>query len=152
MITTGKIEASTLAPKTLVFHAEGAAILGATQAFLPNKTSKVADMHNIKIVMYILNNAPVTKLFKEIKTQSGYNFVYIEGELKDAKPVSIKVSAGKIDDVLQQIFTSRPLTYTISNNTVVVKENEPPLLASIKSAINSITGKITDEAVKHCPW
>jgi len=94
------------------------------------------------------HNAPLVKLFKEIKAQSGYNFVYTAGELKNAKPVNINVASAKIDDVLNQIFADQPLTYTISNNTVVVKEKEETFLEKVKTVFSNITGKVTDETGK----
>ncbi len=97
------------------------------------------------------NNASLKKILKEISSQSGYDFVITEGELKDAKPVSIKVSSAKIDDVLKQIFANQPLTYTISNNTVVVKEKEQTLANKVESLFTNITGKVTDADGKPLP-
>ncbi|HWZ02998.1 MAG TPA: SusC/RagA family TonB-linked outer membrane protein, partial [Mucilaginibacter sp.] len=93
-------------------------------------------------------NASIVKLFKEIKTQTGYNFLYTDDILKVAKPVSIKVTSAKVEDVLDQIFANQPLTYTISNNTVVVKEKEESFLEKVKALFSNITGKITDETGK----
>ena len=81
-------------------------------------------------------NAPLVKLFGEIKTQTGYNFLYTDDILKVAKPVSIKVTSAKVEDVLDQIFANQPLTYTISNNTIVVKEKEQSLWDKIKVRIH----------------
>jgi TonB-linked SusC/RagA family outer membrane protein len=75
-------------------------------------------------------------LFKKIKIQTGYDFVYSESDLKDAKTVSITVIAGKIDEVLQKILSEQLLTYTISNNTVVIKEK--PLTISDKGRLAAI--------------
>ena len=98
-------------------------------------------------------NAPLVKLFSEIKAQSGYNFLYTDDILKVAKSVTIKVKSAKINDVLDQIFANQPLTYTISNSTIVVKEKEQTILDRIKSALTSIpiTGKITDQTGKQLP-
>jgi len=74
------------------------------------------------------NHVTLKKLFKEIRKQSGYNFVYTEGMLKNAKPVDIEIHAGTITQTLDQAFADQPLTYTISNNTVVVKEKEAILI------------------------
>jgi len=91
------------------------------------------------------SNASLEKLFKEIKAQSGYDFIYTENAIATSKPVTINVNSGNIEDVLNRIFTGQPLTYTITNNTVAVKVKQITLLDKIQSVINSITGKITDE-------
>jgi TonB-linked SusC/RagA family outer membrane protein len=90
------------------------------------------------------NHVTLKKLFKEIRKQSGYNFVYTEGMLKNAKPVDIEIHSGTITETLDQMFANQPLTYTISNNTVVVKEKEVRTEVNLPVAI-TITGTVLDE-------
>jgi hypothetical protein len=90
------------------------------------------------------NHVTLKKLFKEIRKQSGYNFVYTEGMLKNAKPVDIEIHSGTITETLDQVFANQPLTYTISNNTVVVKEKEVRTEVNLPVAI-TITGTVLDE-------
>jgi TonB-linked SusC/RagA family outer membrane protein len=97
------------------------------------------------------SNAPLEKIFKEIGIQTGYSFVFTDGELKDTKLVSIHVSSATIKDVLDQIFANQPLTYTIKDVTIVVKEKELTIPDKIKAALSNITGKITDEAGQPLP-
>ncbi|HEY9197253.1 MAG TPA: TonB-dependent receptor, partial [Mucilaginibacter sp.] len=90
------------------------------------------------------SNVSLKKLFKEIRKQSGYNFVYTEGMLKAARPVSIHIS-GTIGQVLDRILSDQPLDYTISNNTVVIKERGSPDNESSVAAPITITGNVVDE-------
>jgi TonB-linked SusC/RagA family outer membrane protein len=92
------------------------------------------------------SNAPLKKLFKEIRKQSGYNFIYTEGMMKDTKPVNIHVNNASIGDILDKVFHDQPLSYTISNNTIVVKEKESAVTNNIFSFIPiTITGTVKDE-------
>jgi len=90
-------------------------------------------------------NITLKKLFKEIRKQSGYNFVYTEGMLKNAKPVHIQVRSASINETLDQVFSDQPLTYTISNNTVVIKEKELPPKIKTSPAPITVSGIVTDE-------
>jgi TonB-linked SusC/RagA family outer membrane protein len=93
-------------------------------------------------------NAPLKKLFKEIRKQSGYNFIYTEGMMKDTKPVNIHVNNASIDVILDKVFHDQPLSYTISNNTIVIKEKDNQLTSN---AIITITGTVKDEKGEPLP-
>lgn len=92
-----------------------------------------------------LYKASLKLVFKELETRTGYNFVYSEEDLKDAKPVTLHVTKGKLEDVLQKVFAGQPITYTISSNTVVIKEKPSGLIEKLKSFFKSLAGVVTDE-------
>jgi len=62
----------------------------------------------------------LTEIFKEIKKQSGYDFVYKSEVIKKSKPVNINVQNKPLKEVLDQCFEGQPFTYSIENKTVVV--------------------------------
>lgn len=70
------------------------------------------------------SNATLLHVFKEIRTQSGYNFVCPESILKKARPVTINVKNAELETVLNEIFNKQSLTYTIDSKVVVVKEKK----------------------------
>ena len=88
------------------------------------------------------------KIFLEIKRQTGFTFVYTEVMLKKAKKVTIQVSNATLESVLTQCFHDQPLSYTILNKMVVIKEKEKTV--SITEQENGpiaipVVGKITNE-------
>lgn len=96
-------------------------------------------------------NISLEQLFKQIRSQTGYNFIYTGKLLSQAKQVSIDVTGSSVDDVLQLVFKDQPLTYVIDNKTVIIREKEESLFDRLKKALTPptvITGKITDEAGK----
>lgn len=70
------------------------------------------------------SNAPLKSVLKELRPQSGYNFVYTDNLLKMANPVNISVKGAEFEDVLKQIFNEQPLTYSISKNTITIKKKD----------------------------
>ncbi|GGI23734.1 SusC/RagA family TonB-linked outer membrane protein [Pedobacter mendelii] len=93
------------------------------------------------------SNAPLKTVLKEIRLQSGYDFVYTESLLNASKPVNITVNKENLEKVLNQVFANQPLTYTINKNTITLKEKEKGLMESIITifAKYDIKGTITDE-------
>jgi TonB-dependent starch-binding outer membrane protein SusC len=67
-----------------------------------------------------LRNAPLKQAFIEIRKQSGYDFLYDEAVLKNARNVTVIVKDASLEDVLQQCFRSQPLTYIISGSIITV--------------------------------
>ena len=76
------------------------------------------------------NNVSLEKIFKEIRKQSGYNFVYTQQLLQNSKKVSIQVENTTLEKALDECFKGQVITYTILNNTIVVKPKPTPALES----------------------
>jgi len=83
------------------------------------------------------------QIFKDIRNQTGFNFVYTTKLIKQAKPVTIQVQDASLYDVLQQCFAEQPFTYELADKTIIVKKKAPPLLENIITI--NVTGRITDE-------
>ncbi|WP_343536694.1 TonB-dependent receptor [Sphingobacterium thalpophilum] len=94
-------------------------------------------------------NMSLKRIFKELKSQTGYNFLYTERQMANAKPVSIKVKDRGLSDVLAQIFTDQPLSYQMDNKTVVIRDRPVAGPASASDAPVSgqavIKGRVTNE-------
>jgi len=107
---------------------------------------QVSASSNAQIINLSENHISLKKIFKEIRRQTGYNFIYTESMLKNTQPVSIHVSGATINETLDHIFTDQPLNYTITNNTVVVREKETSSLhkESIAQSI-TVSGLVKDE-------
>jgi len=94
-----------------------------------------------------LKNASLETVIRQLKSQTGYNFVVRESVLNSAKPVTIDVSRTELTDVLDEIFENQPLTFDITDKTVVVKEKEVSVFDRIKGYFASINvgGRVVDE-------
>jgi len=98
-------------------------------------------------------NITLQNLFKEIKQQSGYNFLYTSAELKDTKAVSIDVHGAELKSILDIAFKGQSLTYSIDQNTIVVKKTAPTILDQVATYLTAIEvrGRILDEAGNPMP-
>lgn len=71
-----------------------------------------------------VKNAPLDKVFEEIKNQTAYTFMYTETMLKEAKNVSINVKNSSLQEVLSICFAIQPFTYKIIDQTVILQPKE----------------------------
>src|SRR5919206_833809 len=53
-------------------------------------------------------NAPLEKVLKEIREQSGYDFFYNSKLIKEANPVSINVRNTELEEVLKLALSGQP--------------------------------------------
>ncbi len=93
-------------------------------------------------------NISLTEAFKDLSRQTGCHFLYSNLQLAHAKPVDMDLKNASIDEALRQCLQGQPFTYTIANNTVIIKLNEkadpppPPLL----QPPTVIRGQVRDSA------
>jgi len=84
-------------------------------------------------------------VFKEIRKQSNYDFIYTDELLQNAKPVDINVKEALLGEVLDEVFQGQPLSYTIEDRTVVLKEKtEISLKGKLVLRTIDIRGRVMD--------
>src|SRR4051812_23181896 len=86
-------------------------------------------------------NASLEKIFRVIKAQTGYLFLFDDQQLQSARKVTIEVKEASIQAVLDQCFLDQPLAYRIVDKTIIVQpkiiiKNGPPFV---------IRGVVTDD-------
>ncbi len=94
-------------------------------------------------------NVTLKEVFRELRVQTGYYFIYNSKEVPDKKIVSMNFSNAPIDVVLTTLLKGMSLNYTIEDKIISLK----PI--SVRETINTednvvqqdrvISGKITDE-------
>jgi len=109
-------------------------------------------------VTLTVKNAPLEKVFKELKKQTGYDFWYESELLQNAKNVTLEVKNASLTNTLDECFRNQPLTYSIIQKIIVVKlkkrtEFSLPIPAQIKPLevsplLININGTVTDEEGK----
>lgn len=106
--------------------------------------SALAPTYSQKISLS-LTNASLEKTFKEIRKQTGYNFVYTREQINKANPVSINVKDASLNQVLEICFNDQPLSFKIDNKYIIVKEKPATTNSPPDKNIFHITGKVINE-------
>jgi TonB-linked SusC/RagA family outer membrane protein len=90
-------------------------------------------------------NVPLNLIIKDIRKQSGYDFIYNLNLLKRANPVSINVQNADLKQVLMLCFENQPFTYVLEDKAVIVKEKQKvDRINTIFKGID-VSGKVSDE-------
>ncbi len=71
-----------------------------------------------------VKNASLEKVLQELKKQSGYQFFYNDAMIRSSRPVTVELKNIAFETALSLCFRDQPLTYSIVNRTVVLKDRE----------------------------
>lgn len=85
-----------------------------------------------------VKEARLEQVFKEIRRQTGYNFLYNEEWMRSAKKISVSVNRASLTSVLDLCFKDQPFTYTIIQKTIALK---PKMAIEIHSSIQEEMGQ-----------
>ncbi|HEY4207597.1 MAG TPA: SusC/RagA family TonB-linked outer membrane protein, partial [Puia sp.] len=66
------------------------------------------------------DNTAIDQLFREIRRQTNYQFLYTDRQLQSAKKVSIHVRNASLQEVLDICFRDQPFTYEIKDRTIII--------------------------------
>jgi TonB-dependent starch-binding outer membrane protein SusC len=95
-------------------------------------------------------NAPLWKVFKKIRQQTGYFFIVRDQCLDKAKPVTIVVKNADLTEVMKLCLHNQPLMYEIVEKTIIVKlkpETQSVSKHTIGGSVQQIdvTGRVLNE-------
>jgi TonB-linked SusC/RagA family outer membrane protein len=90
------------------------------------------------------HNVPLEQVFKDIRKQSGYDFIYTGKLISKANPVTIQLKDASIEDALKECFADQPLDYTIDQKTVIIKEKQPTQQTAPQPP-KDVTGHVADK-------
>jgi TonB-linked SusC/RagA family outer membrane protein len=88
-------------------------------------------------------NAPLEKIIKLIRTQTGYDFFGDTRLIRNARPITINVKKASLNEVLKLSFDNQLLTYSIEEKTIIVKPME--VLSANNQQTRTIEGTVLAE-------
>ncbi len=108
---------------------------------------KVSATANGQQITISQKNVPLEKIFREIKRQAGYSFLYTDELMQKASKVSVEVKNTPLIEVLTELFKNQPLSYTIVEQTIIIKNKDVANNSSVATILPpiKITGVIKDD-------
>jgi TonB-linked SusC/RagA family outer membrane protein len=100
---------------------------------------------NAQTVSLSLRNASLNKIFHEIRKQTGYTFLYTDEQLFQGREVTIDVKNVSLQQALDISFRDQPLSYTISDNTIIVKRKPAQNAPAPPAPDKEVKGTVTNE-------
>lgn len=94
-----------------------------------------------------LKNASLETVFKEIRKQTGYDFVFNENVQPKKISITIDIKGADLQGALNKCLEGLPLTYSISDNMIIVRrkvvKGDEPFVA--ESLPIDVKGRVVDE-------
>eukprot|EP01132_Coremiostelium_polycephalum_P017566 gene17566-21019_t len=94
------------------------------------------------------SNIPIKSVFKEIRKQTGYNVFWEQDKLNASQRLNIHFKQASLDQVMKKCLEGQPLTYTIDNNTIVIKPEQGTMLRNIVRFFTDLEIKGTVKGTK----
>lgn len=93
------------------------------------------------------NKTSLNQVFREIKKQTGYNFLYRFELLENVGPVSVALRNASLSKAMEESLKGTGLTYEIMDKTVIIKKWNAPFeeMAVSPPPPIDVRGRITDE-------
>src|SRR3546814_12514041 len=68
-----------------------------------------------------MKDGSMRKAIREIRDQSGTDFIYDPQYLRNARPVTVQFKDIPLEQALQQLFENQPFTYELFNSSIIIK-------------------------------
>ena len=120
-------------------------VMKLTIALLITAFLQVSHASFAQRVSFKATNVSIENVFEVIQNQTPYKILYAEEMLSGVNKVTVDFKNTSVEDVLNACFKDKPLTYTISNNVIVIKYKPTPAIEKNQLQPVAITGKVTDD-------
>lgn len=90
------------------------------------------------------NNAPLESVLREIRKQSGYDFLIKEEYLGKLRPVSVDVSEMEVGNVLPMLFANQQFDYAVNGKIITLKPKRPEVAPKPVAMQEAVQGVVTD--------
>ena len=129
-----------------IFRKQNWLIMRLTTILLLSACLQVSANGFSQVVTLSEKNISLQKVFKQIHKQTGYQFFYEDEMLNKAGRINIKVKDKSLEKVLAICFKDLPLSYSIVDNVITVKQKTGNPVQTIEApAFINIQGTVKDE-------
>ncbi|MBW8682845.1 TonB-dependent receptor [Chitinophaga rhizophila] len=96
------------------------------------------------------HHSSLEKIFREIKRQTGYTFLYTDEQMRQGRDVSLDMKNASLDDALRACFKGQPFTYSITDKVIIVKRKIAETEIS-QLPDEEVRGKVTNDKGEPLP-
>src|SRR5579859_200540 len=106
-------------------------VMKLTAVFLFVACLEVSAATDAQTVSISLRNTSIERVFREVKKQTGYSFVYTRELLQQTGSVTVEMKNASLQQVLDHVLAGQPVTYSIQDKFIIIKPritSPPPKL------------------------
>lgn len=96
------------------------------------------------------SNAPLDRIFQEIRKQTGYTFLYTDEQMVEGRKVNLQLKNATLKEALDACFQGQPLTYILSGKVVIIKRKATTAEIPVPTELE-IRGKVANEKGEALP-
>jgi len=96
-------------------------VMKLTAIFLLAVCLQVSATGFSQVVTLSFRNAPLERVFKEVKKQTGYSFVYTRELVDVANGVTVSMANAPLREALERCLAGSPLTFEIRDKFIIIK-------------------------------
>lgn len=122
----------------------GRCVMLAIWLILPFATFAQQQKVNIHV-----ENGEIQNVFRQIKEQTGLNFIYDEDQVSTLSPVTLSMRDATVESVLKRLFDNTPFEYSYEKLSIVVKKRRTQLTTPTDEI--QITGVVIDKNEEAIP-
>ena len=122
----------------------GRCVMLAIWLILPFATFAQQQKVNIHV-----ENGEIQNVFRQIKEQTGLNFIYDEDQVSTLSPVTLSMKEATVESVLKRLFDNTPFEYSYEKLSIVVKKRRTQLTTPTDEI--QITGVVIDKNEEAIP-
>src|SRR3546814_18688027 len=89
-----------------------------------------------------VHETSIIEVCQSIRKQTGHLFVYDLNMIQEAHKVSLNVKNMALDKALTECFKDQPLTYTIIDNTVIIRQKYLLPTMPVKDTLVVVRGRV----------
>ena len=116
----------------------GRCVMLAIWLILPFATSAQQQKVNIHV-----ENGEIQNVFRQIKEQTGLNFIYDEDQVSTLSPITLSMRDATVESVLKRLFDNTPFEYSYEKLSIVVKKRRTQFTPPTDEI--QITGVVIDK-------
>ncbi|MCU4174655.1 carboxypeptidase-like regulatory domain-containing protein [Carboxylicivirga sp. N1Y90] len=88
-----------------------------------------------------VENMSVKDVFKAIKAQSEFTFIYSDEDIAELKDVTLSSESSSVEEVLNICLHNSGFTYEVQDNVIIIK----PMPKNYQQEVKLVKGKVVDE-------
>lgn len=92
-----------------------------------------------------VENLSLKSVFRILKKQTGYDFLYATDDLSDVAPVTVHLHNRPLSEILDRCLEGQPLIYKIDKSTVLLERKKAVVSHPVIQQEVSVKGKVTDK-------
>jgi TonB-linked SusC/RagA family outer membrane protein len=97
-----------------------------------------------------VKNAPLEEVFRKIRRQTGYVFLYTTQMLERTSSITLDVKQAPLQEVLAACFDKQPVSYTLVDKTIIINQRlanatPGPTAVEVVSLRTLVSGRVSGE-------